>query len=119
MCGGGAGWVGGVDRGEVSREIPVDLRQAEEAVQQLAEQRRGTAVALDQRQLDQEGLGLGTFGDGPADRVAFGVIGVEQAGWRPAPEVRGQLPAEVHRVLEAGVESLGADGEVDVRGVAA
>jgi hypothetical protein len=53
-----------------------------------------------------------------ADRMAFGVVGVQQAGWRPATYLGRQLPADVDRVLQPEVEALAAHREVDVRGVA-
>ena len=52
------------------------------------------------------------------DRVALGVVGVEQAlRRRPLDHLR-QLPAQVHRVLHADVEALPADRRVHVRRVA-
>ena len=52
------------------------------------------------------------------DRMALGVIGVEQALRRRAFDHLRQLPAEVHRVLHTDVEALPADRRVHVRGVA-
>lgn len=54
---------------------------------------------------------------GPADRVPFGVVGVEQGGSGVAVQHRGQFPAEVGRVLQPGVHALSAGRTVHVRGV--
>ncbi len=45
------------------------------------------------------------------------VIGVEQSGRGPAGRLRGQLPAQVERVLQAEVESLAAHRHLPVGGV--
>ncbi len=52
-----------------------------------------------------------------ADGVAFGVVGVEQR-LGGAVQDGGELPAQVGRVLEAGVHALAARGRVAVGGVA-
>ena len=52
------------------------------------------------------------------DRVAFVVIGVQQAVRRHVLDHLGQLPAQVHRILHAGVEPLPTHGGVHVGGVA-
>ena len=50
--------------------------------------------------------------------MPLGLVGVEQAlGRRPVDDL-GQLPAEVHGVLDADAEALPAGRVVDVRGVA-
>lgn len=55
--------------------------------------------------------------DGPADGVAFGLVGVEESGVRVAAQDGGELPAEVRGVLETGVHALPAGRGVDVGGV--
>jgi hypothetical protein len=45
------------------------------------------------------------------DRVALGVVGVEQALRRCPLHHLGQLPSEVHRILHTGVEALSPTGE--------
>ena len=52
------------------------------------------------------------------DPMAFAGVGVEQPGRRPSLHGRGQLPAEVRRVLNAGVHALAAERRVHVCGVA-
>ena len=52
------------------------------------------------------------------DRVALGVVGVQQAVRRRPVDHLGQLPAQVHRVLHAGVEALSAHRGMHVGGVA-
>lgn len=52
-----------------------------------------------------------------ADRMPFGVVGVQQGGWRRAADHQGQLPAQIHRILHAGVQSLPAHRVMDVCGV--
>jgi hypothetical protein len=41
------------------------------------------------------------------DRVPFGLVGIEQALWRAAVNL-GQLPSQVHGVLDTGVDPLSA-----------
>ena len=50
--------------------------------------------------------------------MTLGVVGVEQAVGRNAPDHLRQLPAEIDRVLHADVEALPADGVMDMRGIA-
>ena len=52
------------------------------------------------------------------DRVALGVVGVQQAVRRVPLDHLGELPAQVHRILHAGVEALSAHRGMHVRGVA-
>src|SRR3712207_6975188 len=49
---------------------------------------------------------------------SLGVVGVEEALRCGPVDHLGQLPAQVHRVLDAGVEALAADRGVHVRRVA-
>ena len=58
-------------------------------------------------------LGSGVGQDLGGDRVALGVVGVEQVRRGPAVQGGGELPAEVERVLQPQVESLAACGRVD------
>ncbi len=52
------------------------------------------------------------------DRVALGVVGIEEAFRRcPLDHLR-QLPSQIHRVLHTDVEALSADRGMHVRGVA-
>ena len=53
-----------------------------------------------------------------ADRVALGVVGVQQAFRRCPIDHLGQLPAQIHRILHAGVEALSTDRGMHVRRVA-
>ena len=53
-----------------------------------------------------------------ADRMPLAGVGVEQAVGRVPVHGGRELPAEVHGVAEAEVESLAAERGVDVRGVA-
>ena len=53
-----------------------------------------------------------------SDRVALGVVGIEQAFRRCPVDHLGQLPAQIHRILHAGVETLSTDRGMHVRGVA-
>jgi len=52
-----------------------------------------------------------------ADRCAFGFIGVQQRRIAGSVQDAGEFPAEVDRVLDAGVHTLGAGRAVDMRGV--
>ncbi|RAS67128.1 hypothetical protein C8D87_103467 [Lentzea atacamensis] len=56
----------------------------------------------------QRDLGAGVVQDVFRDRVTFGLVGVQQGVRRPAADLRGQLPAEVDRVLDAQVQVLSA-----------
>lgn len=56
-------------------------------------------------------LGLGMQQCTCAGEVAFIVIGVQQAGRRPAVDVGGQFPGKVDRVEHAGIECYAGGGE--------
>jgi hypothetical protein len=49
---------------------------------------------------------------------ALGFVGVEQCGLSAAGDDGGQLPAQVHRVLQAEIQSRPANRGVHVRGIA-
>ena len=49
--------------------------------------------------------------------MPFGVIAVQQFGWGPPLHSRGQLPAEISRLLQPGLQSQTTVGPVYVRGV--
>ncbi len=68
--------------------------------------------------MHQRVLGASVHAHPLADRSAFALVGVQQPFGRPPPQLRGELPAEVHRVLDARVEALPAHRQVDVRRVA-
>ena len=53
-----------------------------------------------------------------ADRVALGVVGVEEAFRRHPLDHLRQLPSQVHRILHAGLETLATVRGMHVRGVA-
>ena len=53
-----------------------------------------------------------------SDRVALGVVGVQEAVRRCLLDHLGELPSQVHRILHADVEALAAHRVVHVRGVA-
>ena len=53
-----------------------------------------------------------------ADRVPLGLVGIEQALRRCAVDHLGQLPSQVHGVLDTDVESLSAGRGMHVRRVA-
>ena len=52
------------------------------------------------------------------DRVAFGVIGIEQAFRRCQLDHLRQLPSQIYRILHAGLEALSTVRGMHVRGVA-
>ena len=54
----------------------------------------------------------------PVQRPAFGLVGVEQPRTAPAGQHGGQLPAQVDRVADPGVEAVPAERGVEVGGVA-
>ena len=53
-----------------------------------------------------------------SDGMALGLVGVEEAVRRCPLDHLGQLPAQVHRILHAGLEALAAVRRVHVRRVA-
>src|SRR4029450_7769277 len=53
-----------------------------------------------------------------ADRAALRFVGGEQAGAGDALERRGDLPAEIDGIADAGVHAVAAGRDVLVRGVA-
>ncbi len=92
-------------------QVVADLLELQQVGEELPQR-------LDLVQRVQQGLlGLGVEGEPRADRVPLRVVRVQQAGRGPALDGRRELPAEVHRVLHAGVQPLAAEREMDVRGV--
>ena len=53
-----------------------------------------------------------------SDRVALGMVGIKEAFRRCPVDHLAKLPAQVHRILHAGVEALSTDRGVHVRRVA-
>jgi hypothetical protein len=53
-----------------------------------------------------------------ADRVALGVVALQQRGSGAPLHDERELPREVQRVLDPGVHALATGGRVDVGGVA-
>ena len=51
------------------------------------------------------------------DRVALGVVGIQEAFRRCPVDHLGQLPSQIHRILHTGVEALSTDRGVHVRRV--
>ena len=52
------------------------------------------------------------------DRVALGMVGIQEAFRRSPLDHLGQLPSQIHRVLHAGVEALSTHRVMHVCGVA-
>src|SRR5439155_14780934 len=52
------------------------------------------------------------------DRLALVAVGLQQRVAAPAVQLRGQLPAEIDRILQSVVEAEAAIGRMAVRGVA-
>ena len=53
-----------------------------------------------------------------SDRVALGMVGIQEAFRRCPVDHLGQLPAQIHRILHTGVEALSTDRGMHVRRVA-
>ena len=53
-----------------------------------------------------------------SDRVALGLVGIQETFRRCLVDDLGQLPAEIHRILHTGVEALSTDRGMHVRCVA-
>jgi hypothetical protein len=100
-----------VGRGDLPGEAPPHLVDPEQVGHRLA-QRTGVLVHPPER-----GLRAGVLEDAGGDRMAFVLVRVEQRVRGLPADDRGELPAEVDRVLHAGVQALAARREVDVRGV--
>ena len=66
----------------------------------------------------QRALGPGVQQDPFAVGVPFGVVGIKEPGRCPAADLSGELPAEVDRVQQAGVQPRPAGGQVNVRRIA-
>ena len=75
------------------------------------------AVAFEERAVLGDALG-DRFSRPGEHRAALLRVAVEQVRAAPAVQDGGQLPAEVDRVLEPSVESMGAVGRVAVRRIA-
>jgi hypothetical protein len=56
----------------------------------------------------KRGLRHGVLQHAGSDRMALGVVGVEQAVRRRPVHHLGELPSQVHRILHTGVEALPA-----------
>jgi hypothetical protein len=106
--------VGDVERGELVREGRGERRDGQDEVVE----HRAEGALLGRRRVDEGGLREGVLGQREADGVAFGVVAVEQAGRRAAVDLGGELPAQVHRVLDADVQADATRREVHVGGVA-
>ena len=53
-----------------------------------------------------------------SDRVALGVVGIEEAFRRGPVDHLGQLPSQIHRILHTDLEALSTIRGMDVCGVA-
>ena len=53
-----------------------------------------------------------------SDRVALGMVGIQEAFRRCPLDHLGQLPSQIHRILHTGVEALSTDRGMHVCGVA-
>ena len=53
-----------------------------------------------------------------SDRVALGMVGIQEAFRRCPVDHLGQLPSQIHRILHTGVEALSTDRGMHVRRVA-
>ena len=84
--------------------VAVRSRAVEAVVEQLRRQRRHVRGRL----VDHP----------PVQRPAFGLVGVEQRRTAPSGQRRRELPAQVDRVADAGVEAVAAERRVEVGGVA-
>lgn len=62
-------------------------------------------------------VGRGLLDDGRLHRTTLGLVAVEQPRSGPPVQDRGQLPAQVDGVADAGVEAVAAERRVEVRGV--
>ena len=53
-----------------------------------------------------------------SDRVALGMVGIQEAVWRCLVDHLGQLPSQIHRILHTGLEALSTVRGMHVCGVA-
>jgi hypothetical protein len=105
--------VGRVESRELAGQHPGEARLGGDRLAQQRTQR----TDIGGEACDQRALGQRVLRQLRAHRVSFRVVAVEQRGVRPALCDRGQLPPEVHGVLNADVEADAAGREVAVRGV--
>ena len=108
----GAHVVADVRAGHEIRDVLDRPGVPEEFLEKLA-QRGDFAAGRDQRR-----LGHGVHDDPLRDRPPLAFVGVQQSGRRPAVDLRGELPAEPDRILQAEIEPRPADRGMDVRGIA-
>jgi len=52
------------------------------------------------------------------DRVALGMVGIQEAVWRCLVDHLGQLPSQIQRILHTGVEALSSHRAMHMCGVA-
>jgi hypothetical protein len=79
----------------------------------------GVAQGVDTRAGAQErALRHGVLQHAGSDRVALGMVGIQEAFWRRLVDHLGQLPSQVHRILHTGVEALSTRRGMHVRRVA-
>jgi hypothetical protein len=70
------------------------------------------------RRAHQRALRPGVQQDAFAVGVAFNVVGIKQSRGRPPADLGGELPSEVDRVEQAGVQPWPAGGQVNVGRIA-
>jgi hypothetical protein len=92
------------DRGDLLDQEPAHVLEVHQLGQQPA-YRLGTGFGGDQFR-----LGAGRVQHVVGDRMALGVVAVQQPFRCPAVHLGGELPAEVERVLDAEVEPLSPKG---------
>ena len=92
-------WVAHVGARDERPDPSQRLLVGDELQEQLSQRVGGLVMSAPQRQ-----LGLGVEQRSLGGEMAFVVVGVQQAGRRPAVDGGGQLPREVDAVDHAGVE---------------
>ena len=101
-----------VQTGQLPGESSARLVQADELGNGVA-QSLGAFVRMAKRDLRHRGAQHAR-----SDRVALGMVGIEEAVRRRLVDHLGELPAQVHRILHTGVETLSAVRGMHVCGVA-
>src|SRR6185312_14883307 len=99
------------DLGPGQRRAPAPVRLERGAVARGVERVEKFLVGAD-RLFDEVARRRGE------DRAPLGVVGIKKGRSAPARERRGELPAEIGRILEPGIDAIAAIGRMAVRRVA-
>ena len=104
--------VADVQAGHLPGDPSPRLVHAQELGHDVAQRHRLVVLAAQEHRRHRGAQNAG------GDRVALGVVRVEELVRRRPPDHFGQFPAQVHRILDTGLEALATVRRMDVGGVA-